>query len=60
MWLPSVSVAPTGTSLISSVSVSLPSVSVSAELIVKAALLRVFVDRDRGRYGQRRLYRRRP
>ena len=55
VWLPSVSVAPTGTSLISSFSVSLPSVSVSAELIAKRGALRVFIDGDRGRYGQRRL-----
>ena len=37
VWTPSESVAPTGTSLISSDNVSLPSVSVSDELMVKAA-----------------------
>ena len=37
VFVPSLSVAPTGTSLISSFSVSLPSVSVSDELMVKAA-----------------------
>ena len=53
--VPSDNVAPTGRLLASKASVSLPSVSTSAELIVNDAHLRIFIHHHRGRYGQRRL-----